>query len=71
MLYVVKENEDQIEILSVTIRCTECGNVWQCQLGRDLTAPEGILQCYRCAAREAAEQERERRMQKQEVRNGK
>jgi hypothetical protein len=53
MLYVVKENEDQVDVLNLTLRCRECGNTWRVELGRNLTAPENILSCYRCLARKA------------------
>lgn len=55
MLYVVKENEDQVDVLNITLRCRVCGNTWKLDLGRDLTAPESILNCYRCLARKADE----------------
>jgi hypothetical protein len=61
MIYVINEQKNELDVLSLNLRCRECGNIWSVQLGRDLTCPEHIMSCYRCLAKTSAEHQQAHR----------
>ena len=63
MIYVMNEMAEDIDVLSVSLRCRRCGNQWSAQLGIDGVVPEHILGCYRCLARESAERQKTSRQE--------
>jgi hypothetical protein len=53
------ENDDKnLDVLSILVRCKNCGNTWTIQIGNGGIAPQSVTRCYRCLAKEAEERER-------------
>jgi hypothetical protein len=57
MIYVVNEKED-IDVLSVHLRCRKCGNQWYAQIGTDGIIPDSVTNCFRCLAKTSEERAR-------------